>query len=120
MKRTSPRLELTGLVPHELRIAASRPAASASGSPCSGTVVRILDPATGALLREHERQHLGRYTEHPDEPRRTPPPPLQLLARSTRGATKLKLAWPVRRRRSPMSEIGGHGLAAPAVDRVVQ
>ena len=82
-------------------------------------VVRILDLATGALLREHERQHLGRCTEYPNDPRRTPPPPLQLLARSTRGATKLKLAWPVRRRRSPMSEIGGHGLAAPAVDRVV-
>jgi hypothetical protein len=29
-------------------------------------VVRILDPATGTLLREHERQHLGQYTDHPD------------------------------------------------------
>jgi transposase len=46
-------------------------------------VVRILDPATGALLREHERQHLGQYTEHPDDrPRRTPPPTLQILARA--------------------------------------
>jgi transposase len=46
-------------------------------------VVRILDPATGALLREHERQHLGQYTEHPDDrPRRTPPTTLQLLARA--------------------------------------
>jgi transposase len=44
-------------------------------------VVRILDPATGALLREHERQHLGQYAEHPDDrPRRTPPEILHLLA----------------------------------------
>ena len=46
-------------------------------------VVRILDPDTGALLREHERQHLGQYREHPDDrPRRTPPTTLQLLARA--------------------------------------
>jgi hypothetical protein len=46
-------------------------------------VVRILDPVTGALLREHERQHLGQYAEHPDDrPRRTPPSTLQLLARA--------------------------------------
>jgi transposase len=46
-------------------------------------VVRILDVETGALLREHERQHLGQYTEHPDDrPRRTPPTTLQLLARA--------------------------------------
>jgi len=46
-------------------------------------VVRILDPETGALLREHERQHLGQYREHPDDrPRRTLPTTLQLLARA--------------------------------------
>jgi transposase len=45
--------------------------------------VRILDPRTGALLREHERQHLGQYREHPDDrPARTPPTTLQLLARA--------------------------------------
>jgi len=45
--------------------------------------VRILDPETGALLREHERQHLGQYREHPDDrPRRTLPTTLQLLARA--------------------------------------
>jgi transposase len=45
--------------------------------------VRILDPTTGALLREHERQHLGQYREHPDDrPARTPPSTLQLLARA--------------------------------------
>jgi transposase len=46
-------------------------------------LVRILDPRTGALLREHERQHLGQYREHPDDrPRRTPPTTLGLLARA--------------------------------------
>ena len=46
-------------------------------------VVRILDPETGALLREHERQHFGQYREHPDDrPRRTLPTTLQLLARA--------------------------------------
>jgi len=45
--------------------------------------VRILDPRTGALLREHERQHPGQYREDPDDrPRRTPPSTLQLLARA--------------------------------------
>src|SRR5207244_1717698 len=46
-------------------------------------VVRILAPETGALLPEHERQHLGQYREHPDDrPRRTLPTTLQLLARA--------------------------------------
>jgi len=45
--------------------------------------VRILDPQTGALLREHERHHPGGYREDPeDRPRRTPPTTLQLLARA--------------------------------------
>src|SRR5881409_3905408 len=38
---------------------------------------------TGALLREHERQHPGQYREHPDDrPRHTLPTTLQLLARA--------------------------------------
>jgi len=46
-------------------------------------VVRILDPRTSALLREHERQHPGGYREEPeDRPRRTPPGTLALLARA--------------------------------------
>jgi transposase len=46
-------------------------------------VVRIRDLRTGALLREHERQHPGQYREHPDDrPRRTPPSTLDLLARA--------------------------------------
>jgi transposase len=45
--------------------------------------VRILDLRTGALLREHERQHPGQYREDPDDrPRRTPPTTLQLLGRA--------------------------------------
>ncbi len=45
--------------------------------------VRVLDLRTGALLREHERQHPGQYREHPDDrPRRTLPTTLQLLARA--------------------------------------
>ena len=46
-------------------------------------VVRILDRQTGALLREHERQHPGGYREDPaDRPRRTAPGTLALLARA--------------------------------------
>jgi len=46
-------------------------------------MVRILDPRTGALLREHERQHPGQYREDPDDrPRRTPPATRALLAQA--------------------------------------
>lgn len=46
-------------------------------------VVRVRDRQTGALLREHERQHPGGYREEPeDRPRRTPPGTLALLARA--------------------------------------
>ena len=47
--------------------------------------VRLLDPATGVLLREHRRQPRGRHAIHPaDQPARTPPTTLTLLARATR------------------------------------
>jgi transposase len=47
--------------------------------------VRILDPTTGALLREHRRQAPGRHAIHPaDRPARTPPTTLTLLARALR------------------------------------
>jgi Mu transposase, C-terminal domain len=47
--------------------------------------VRLLDPTTGALLREHRRQPRGRHVIHPaDQPRRTPPTTLALLIRATR------------------------------------
>jgi transposase len=47
--------------------------------------VRILDPRTGALLREHVRQQRGRRRmRDEDRPKRTPPTTLQLLARAAR------------------------------------
>ena len=46
--------------------------------------VRLLDPTTGTLLREHRRQARGRHAIHPaDQPARTPPTTLALLARAT-------------------------------------
>ena len=55
---------------------ARRPAGSAARSPCSGTSshVRLLDPRTGQLLREHRRQSAAATRIHPDDrPARTPP-----------------------------------------------
>jgi transposase len=47
--------------------------------------VRVLDPTTGQLLREHRRQPRGRHAIHPDDrPTRTPPTTLTLLARAAR------------------------------------
>jgi transposase len=47
--------------------------------------VRLLDPRTGQLLREHVRQKRGRYrVKNEDYPRRTPFGTLQLLARAER------------------------------------
>ncbi len=48
------------------------------------TLVRLVDPRTGELLREHRRQLLrGRHQIHPDDrPPRTPPTTLTLLARA--------------------------------------
>jgi transposase len=47
--------------------------------------VRLLDPTTGVLLREHRRQARGRHAIHPaDQPARTPPTTLTLLARAAR------------------------------------
>ena len=47
--------------------------------------VRLLDPTTGALLREHRRQTRGRHAIHSDDqPPRTPPTTLTLLARAAR------------------------------------
>ncbi|MGH9415027.1 MAG: Mu transposase domain-containing protein, partial [Terriglobales bacterium] len=45
--------------------------------------VRLLDPRTGQLLREHLRQHRGGHRiEERDRSRRTPPRTLQLLGRA--------------------------------------
>jgi transposase len=47
--------------------------------------VRILDPRTGELLREHRRDQPGRYrTQDADRPRRTPATTEQLLRRAER------------------------------------
>jgi transposase len=46
-------------------------------------LVRLLDPQTGQLLREHFREQRGRHRIHAeDRPQRTPPGTLQLLARA--------------------------------------
>lgn len=45
--------------------------------------VRLLDPATGQLLREHLREQRGRHRIHADDqPKRTPLGTLQVLARA--------------------------------------
>jgi transposase len=47
--------------------------------------VRLLNPTTGVLLREHRRQGRGRHAIHPDDqPQRTPPTTLTLLTRAAR------------------------------------
>jgi transposase len=52
--------------------------------------VRLLDPATGTLLREHRRRPRGRHAIHPDDrPARTPPTTLALLARAGRAGTHI-------------------------------
>ena len=49
------------------------------------TWVRILDPSTGELLREHRMRPRGWRTVHPsDKPKKTPPGTLQLLERARR------------------------------------
>jgi hypothetical protein len=50
-----------------------------------GVHVRLLDPATGTLLREHRRQAPGHRASSPaDQPTRTPPTTLALLGQATR------------------------------------
>jgi len=52
--------------------------------------VRLLDPTTGLLLREHRRQLRGRHAIHPeDRPSRTPPTTLTLLARAARAGRQI-------------------------------
>jgi transposase len=47
--------------------------------------VRLLDPTTGLLLREHRRHARGRHVIHPDDQSvRTPPTTLTLLTRAAR------------------------------------
>jgi transposase len=52
--------------------------------------VRLLDPRTGQLLREHIRQKRGRYRIKPEDyPKRAPLGTLQLLARAERAGTHI-------------------------------
>jgi len=52
--------------------------------------VRLLDPTTGQLLREHRRQPPGRHAIQPaDQPTRTPPTTRTVLARATRAGTHI-------------------------------
>jgi len=55
-----------------------------------GVHVRLLDPATGTLLREHRRTPPGRRAMHPaDQPARTPPTTLTLLAQAARAGAHI-------------------------------
>ncbi len=55
-----------------------------------GVHVRLLDPTTGALLREHRRQAPGRRADSPaDRPTRTPPTTLTLLAHAARAGAQI-------------------------------
>ena len=52
--------------------------------------VRLLDPRTGQLLREHVRQKRGRFRIKPEDyPQRAPLGTLQLLARAERAGTHI-------------------------------
>jgi transposase len=46
--------------------------------------VRVLDPKTGALLREHRKEQPGRYSKSFEEHKKTPPQVLNLLAQMQR------------------------------------
>jgi transposase len=55
-----------------------------------GRQVRLLDPTTGQLLREHRPQRPGGYAIPPaDQPPRTPPTTVALLARATRAGARI-------------------------------
>ena len=68
-----------------------------------GMHVRLLHPTTGALLREHRRQAPGRHAIHPaDQPTRTPPTTLTLLAQAARAGTHVgTLCETLHRREGP-------------------
>jgi transposase len=55
-----------------------------------GQQVRLLDPRTGQLLREHRPQRPGHYAIPPaDQSPRTPPTTVALLARATRAGARV-------------------------------
>jgi hypothetical protein len=69
-----------------------------------GLHVRLLDPATGTLLREHRRTPPGRRAMHPaDQPARTPPTTLTLLAQAARAGAHIgTLCDTIHRRDGPL------------------
>jgi transposase len=88
-----------------------------------GVHVRLLNPTTGALLREHRRQAPGRHAIHPaDRSTRTPPTTLTLLAQAARAGTHVgTLCETLHRRDGPagvrrllgvLSLVKKHGAAA--------
>jgi transposase len=53
-------------------------------------VVRLIDPKTGQLLREHLRRERGRRSVHPqDRPSSTPPTTVELLAKAGRAGRQV-------------------------------
>ena len=55
-----------------------------------GVHVRLLDPTTGELLREHRRQQRGHHRIlDQDKPKRTPPTTLALLTRASHAGPKV-------------------------------
>jgi len=55
-----------------------------------GIEVRLIDPRTGALLREHRRKPRGWRQVHPsDVPARTPPTTIHLLTRARRAGVEI-------------------------------
>lgn len=67
----------------------------------NASLVRLLDPSTGELLREHRKKPRGWRTVHPsDRPAKTPATTLQLLARARRaGASVGALCEEIHKRR---------------------
>lgn len=65
--------------------------------------VRLLEPRTGTLLREHVRQSAGRYRVAPqDIPARTPATTLELLARARRAGKSIGTLCDEVHRREPV------------------
>lgn len=65
--------------------------------------VRLLEPRTGTLLREHVRQTAGRYRVAPEDlPARTPASTLELLARARRAGTSIGTLCDEVHRREPV------------------
>ena len=90
-----------------------------------GVWVRLVDPKTGELLREHRKKPRGHRTVQPrDKPKKTPPTTLSLLARAERAGKSIgalcaeihgrKEEGGVRRIQGVLSLVKKHG--APAIE----